>query len=285
MQRSNLAPVVLQLKALGIDNVLRFDYLSAPPSELMIKALELLYSLGALDDSAQLTKPLGTSMAELSLDPMMAKALLSAPSFGCLNEMLTIAAMASLGGNVWFHHEGERKKMESARARFAADEGDHLTLLNAYQAFVTAGKQSPKFCHDNHLNYKSMARAVAVRAQLKRALQQLDLRADDVAPGGRDPVRAGEQIRRCLATGFFAHAAKMRADGTFVSVNGEVVMHAHPSSVMFTRTAEWVVFHEVLETSKKIFIRDVTKVERGWLVEYGGGYYEVTEGKGRGGQG
>lgn len=280
MQRSNLAPVVLQLKALGIENVLRFDYLNAPPSELMIKALELLYSLGALDDDAQLTKPLGTNMAELALEPMMAKALLSAPSFGCLNEMLTIAAMASLGGNVWFHHEGERKKMEEARAKFAADEGDHLTLLNAYQAFVTVGKQSPKFCHEHHLNYKSMSRAVAVRAQLRRALQQLDLRAEERPGGWRDPVWAGEQIRRCLAAGFFAHAARMQADGTFVSVNGEVVMHAHPSSVMFTRTAEWVVFHEVLETSRKIFIRDVTKVERGWLVEYGKGYYEVTE-KGR----
>lgn len=286
MQRSNLAPVVLQLKALGIENVLRFDYLSAPPAELMIKALELLYSLGALDDDAQLTKSLGTSMAELALDPMMAKALLSAPSFGCVSEMLTIAAMASLGGNVWFHQENERKKMEDARAKFAADEGDHLTLLNAYQAFVTSGKQSAKFCHENHLNYKSMSRAVNVRAQLKRALQQLDVRVEEPASGvkvggWRDPARAGEQIRRCLATGFFAHAAKMQADGTFLSAGGNVVLHAHPSSVMFTRTAEWVIFHEILETSKKVFLRDVTKVERKWLEEYGRGYYEVTDSNGR----
>lgn len=286
MQRSNLAPVVLQLKALGIENVLRFDYLSAPPSVLMVKALELLYSLGALDDDAQLTKPLGTSMAELALDPMMSKALLSAPEFGCLSEMLTIAAMASLGGNVWFHHEGERKKMDQARTKFAADEGDHLTLLNAYQAFVTVGKQSSKFCHENHLNYKSMSRAVNVRAQLKRAVQQLGVvieePADGVRKGGwRDPVRAGEQIRRCLTTGFFAHAAKMQPDGTFLSAGGDVVLHAHPSSVMFTRTAEWVIFHEILETSKKVFIRDITKVERRWLVEYGKGYYEVTDGKGK----
>lgn len=282
MQRSNLAPIVLQLKALGIENVLRFDYLSAPPSELMIKALELLYSLGALDDDAQLTRPLGMQMAELALDPMLAKALLSAPSFGCLSEMLTIAAMASLGGNVWFQQQNERKKMDEARAKFAADEGDHLTYLNAYQAFVTVGKQGSKFCHENSLNYKSMARAVSVRAQLKRYLERLGVRveepADGVRVGGwRDPVKAGEQIRRCLATGFFAHAAKMQADGSFLSAGGDVVMHAHPSSVMFTRQAGWVVFHEILETSKKIFIRDVTKIERGWLLEYGKGYYEVMD--------
>ncbi|SPO03926.1 related to ATP-dependent RNA helicase [Cephalotrichum gorgonifer] len=286
MQRSNLAPIVLQLKALGIDNVLRFDYLSAPPSEIMVKALELLYSLGALDEDGKLTTPLGKRMAELALEPMMAKALLSAPSFGCLSEMLTIAAMTSLGGNVWFHHEGERKKMEESRAKFAADEGDHLTLLNAYQAFMTVGKQGSKFCHENHLNYKSMDRAVSIRAQLKRYLQRLDMRVDEPASGvkmdnGRDPARAGEQIRRCLTTGFFAHAAKMQPDGTFLSAGGDVVLHAHPNSVMFTRKAEWVIFHEILETSKKIFIRDVTKVERSWLLEYAPGYYQVTDNKGR----
>ena len=58
IQRSNLAPVILQLKALGIDNVVRFDFLTPPPAELVIRGLELLYSLGALDDYAKLTRPL-----------------------------------------------------------------------------------------------------------------------------------------------------------------------------------------------------------------------------------
>jgi ATP-dependent RNA helicase DDX35 len=101
IQRSNLAPVILQLKALGIDNIVRFPFLTSPPSELVVRALELLYSLGALDTYAKLTKPLGTRMAELAVEPMMAKTLLSASSFGCLSEILTIAAMTSLGGSVW----------------------------------------------------------------------------------------------------------------------------------------------------------------------------------------
>lgn len=141
IQRSNLAPFILQLKALGIDNVLRFDFLTPPPAELMVKALELLFSLGALDEYAKLTRPLGVRMAEIAVEPMMAKTLLSAPTFGCLSEMLTIAAMTSLGGNVWVQADGEKKKMESSRRKFAADEGDHLTLLNVYQAFVTKGKK------------------------------------------------------------------------------------------------------------------------------------------------
>ena len=116
IQRSNLAPTILQLKALGIDNIARFDFLTSPPAELIIRALELLYSLGALDDYAKLTKPLGTRMAELALEPMLATCLLnsSLPAFACQSEMLSIAAMTSLQGAVWFSHDN-KKAEESAR--------------------------------------------------------------------------------------------------------------------------------------------------------------------------
>ena len=237
IQRSNLAPVILQLKALGIDNIARFDYLTPPPSELVIRALELLYSLGALDDYAKLTKPLGTRMAELSVEPMMAKVLLSAPEFGCLSEILTIAAMTSLQGAVWFSHEGSKKSEETARRKFAVEEGDHLTLLNVYHAFVTKGKKDSKWCRDHYLNFKSMTRAVSIRNQLRRYLERFGLNVEE-SLSAPDIIRAGrpdkaEQIRRCLTTGYFAHAARMQPDGSFRTVNGGTVLFAHPTSLMF----------------------------------------------------
>jgi ATP-dependent RNA helicase DDX35 len=282
IQRSNLAPFILQLKALGIDNVLRFDFLSPPPAELMMRALELLYSLGALDDYAKLTKPLGLRMAELAVEPMMAKTLLSAPSFNCLPEILTIAAMTSAGssgGNIFIQHDGEKKAASSARRKFAAAEGDHLTLLNVYQAFVTTGKKQPRFCHDNLLNHKALARAVSIRAQLKRYLERFGVGVDESLSSTTTTTTtaSAEQIRRCLTTGYFAHAARMQADGTFRAVGGgaATVLYAHPSSVLFNRTAEWVVFHEVMETGGKTYIRDVTGIEKGWLVEYAPGFYTM----------
>jgi ATP-dependent RNA helicase DDX35 len=235
IQRSNLAPMVLQLKALGIDNIVRFDFLTPPPAELVIRALELLYSLSALDDYTKLTKPMGARMAELSIEPMMARALLSATQFRCLSEILTIAAMVSLQGAVWFQHDGEKKQTESARRKFAVEEGDHLTLLNVYQAFVTKGRKDPKWCRDNYLNFKSMARAVSIRAQLKRSLERFGIAVDETLSTPRQQGEAdkGEQIQRCLTTGFFAHAAKMQPDGSFKTVNGGTVLFAHPSSIMF----------------------------------------------------
>ncbi|KAI0124916.1 P-loop containing nucleoside triphosphate hydrolase protein [Xylariales sp. AK1849] len=273
IQRTNLAPFVLQLKALGIDNVVRFEYMTPPPAELLIKATELLFSLGALDDYAKLTRPLGMRMAELAVEPMMAKTLLTASSFGCLSEILTIAAMTSLGGTIWIQRDGEKKQVESARRKFAAEEGDHLTLLNVYQTFVTKGKRESRFCHENHLNFKAMTRAVSIRVQLKRYLDRFGITVDENLKASSSS--RGEQIRRCLTTGYFAHAAKMQPDGSFRNVEGGTVLHAHPSSLMFNRKADWVIFHELMETGSKTFIRDITKVEKNWLLEYASDFYQL----------
>ncbi|KAI0556165.1 P-loop containing nucleoside triphosphate hydrolase protein [Xylaria curta] len=273
IQRSNLAPFILQLKALGIDNVVRFDYLTPPPAELMMKATELLYALGALDEYAKLTRPLGLRMAELAVEPMMAKTLLSSPSFDCVNEVLTIAAMTSLGGAVWVQQDGNKKQMESARRKFAAEEGDHLTLLNVYQAFVTKGKKESRFCHDNYLNFKALSRAVSIRAQLKRYLERFGLGVDESAKTHHEGI--ADRVRRCLTTGYFAHAAKMQPDGSYRNVEGGTVLYAHPSSLMFNRKADWVIFHEVMETGTKTFIRDITKIEKSWLLEFSSGFYQT----------
>ncbi|OJD20646.1 hypothetical protein ACJ73_08021 [Blastomyces percursus] len=275
IQRSNLAPVILQLKALGIDNIVRFGFLTPPPSELVVRGFELLYSLGAVDDYAKLTRPLGIQMAELAVEPMMGKVLLSAPSFGCLSEILSIAAMTSLQGAVWFEKSDEKKAVESTRRKFAVDEGDHLTYLNVYQAFVTKGKKDSKWCRDNYLNYRSMLKAVSIRAQLKRYLERFGIQVDE-SLSSSSPAPP-EQIQRCLTTGYFAHAAKMQPDGSFKPISGDITLHAHPSSLMFNRKADWVIFHEILETGQKTFIRDITKIEKSWLLEYAPEYYQVKK--------
>ncbi|CAZ81000.1 unnamed protein product [Tuber melanosporum] len=228
IQRSNLAPVLLQLKALGIDNVVRFDFITPPPSELMVRALELLFSLGALDDYARLTKPLGLRMAEMPVDPMIAKILLNSVTFQCTDQILSIAAMTSVQ-NVFISHEGSKKPAESAKP-FAPK----------------ANKpNAAKWCKDHYLNFRALSRAVS-------------------------------GIRRCLTTGYFAHVARMQPDGSFRSVNG-MQLWAHPSSVMFNRKADWVVFHEVVETGKKTFIRDVTVIEKDWLLEYAPGFHQLRK--------
>jgi ATP-dependent RNA helicase DDX35 len=271
VQRSNLAPVVLQLKALGIDNVARFHFPTPPPAELMVRSLELLSSLGAIDDYARLTKPLGTRMAELPVNPMLSKILLASVELGCFSQILSIAAMTTVQ-NVFVTHVDSKKSAELVQRRlFTAEEGDHLTLLNVYIAFTTRGQKSSKWCRDYSLNFKALTRAVSVRGQLWRYLLRffpdLDKRSCEDA--------TADTIRKCLVMGYFAHAARMGTDGTLRTVGGETELWVHPSSVLFNRRVEWVVFHEIVETAKKTFVRDLTVVENAWLVECAPQFYRV----------
>ena len=86
---------MLQLKKLGIDDLVHFDFMDPPAPETLMRALELLNYLGALDDDGNLTQ-VGTVMSEFPLDPQLAKMVCVSPQFKCANEILTITAMLSV---------------------------------------------------------------------------------------------------------------------------------------------------------------------------------------------
>ncbi|KDO77783.1 hypothetical protein CISIN_1g005436mg [Citrus sinensis] len=156
MQRSNLVSCVIQLKALGIDNILGFDWPASPPPEAMIRALEVLYSLGVLDDDAKLTSPTGFQVAEIPLEPMISKMILSSNELGCSEEIITISAVLSIQ-SIWVSGRGAQKELDEAKLRFAAAEGDHVTFLNIYKGFLQSCKSS-HWCHKNFINYHAMVR-------------------------------------------------------------------------------------------------------------------------------
>lgn len=86
IQRTNLGMVVLLLKSLGINNLIDFDLMDNPPAETLMRALELLYALAALNDKGELTK-LGRRMAEFPVDPMLSKAIIASEKYQCTDEV------------------------------------------------------------------------------------------------------------------------------------------------------------------------------------------------------
>merc|ERR1719359_118850 len=88
IQRSNLCHVVLMLKSIGIEDLLHFDFMDPPPPETLIKALEQLYALSALNDQGDLTKA-GRRMAEFPMDPQLSKVLMASEKYKCVDEMVT----------------------------------------------------------------------------------------------------------------------------------------------------------------------------------------------------
>ncbi|XP_058431413.1 probable ATP-dependent RNA helicase DHX35 isoform X2 [Marmota monax] len=215
MQRSNLAPVILQLKALGIDNVLRFHFMSPPPAQSMVQALELLYALGGLDKDCRLTEPLGLRIAEFPLNPMFAKMLLESGNFGCSQEILSIAAMMQIQ-NVFVIPSNQKSQAMRVHRKFAVEEGDHLTMLNVYEAFIKHNKNS-QWCQEHFLNYKGLVRAATVREQLKKLLVKFQVPKKS-SEGDPDPVL------RCIVSGFFANAARFHSTGAYRNICGKVLL-------------------------------------------------------------
>lgn len=265
MQRSDLSPVVLQLKALGVNNVLRFNFLSAPPAMNMVRGLELLYALGALDESGCLSSPLGMNMVEFPLPPMFAKMLLVSAEFGCSEEAVTVAAMMQIQ-NVFVSPSNEKKASERARTKFSVKEGDHITMVNVYNAFIKQN-QSTRWCAENYVNAKGLRRAVNIRDQLKQILQKYKVPLVSCTENV-------QTLQRCITAGFFANAARMHHDGTYRTVRDGHKLTIHPTSVLYTeKPPSWVIFNEVVMTGKD-YMRDVTVIEPKWLYELAPHYYQ-----------
>ncbi|XP_047627052.1 probable ATP-dependent RNA helicase DHX35 isoform X1 [Phacochoerus africanus] len=265
MQRSNLAPVILQLKALGIDNVLRFHFMSPPPAQSMVQALELLYALGGLDKDCRLTEPLGMRIAEFPLNPMFAKMLLESGNFGCSQEILSIAAMMQIQ-NVFVVPSNQKSQAIRVHRKFAVEEGDHLTMLNVYEAFIKHNKNS-QWCQEHFLNYKGLVRAATVREQLKKLLVKFQVPKKS-SEGDPDPVL------RCIVSGFFANAARFHSTGVYRTIRDDHELHIHPASVLYAeKPPRWVIYNEVIQTSK-YYMRDVTAIESAWLLELAPHFYQ-----------
>ncbi|XP_013671011.1 probable pre-mRNA-splicing factor ATP-dependent RNA helicase DEAH9 [Brassica napus] len=266
MQRSNLVSTVIQLKALGIDNILGFDWPSPPSPQAMIRALEVLYSLQILDDDAKLTSPTGFQVAELPLDPMISKMILASNELGCSDEIITIAAVLSIQ-SVWVIARGVQKEQDEAKLRFAAAEGDHVTFLNVYKGFLES-KKSSQWCYKNFLNYQSMKKVVEIRDQLKRIARRLGITLKS-CDGDIDAVR------KAVTAGFFANACRLEphSNGVFKTIRGSEEVYIHPSSVLFRVNPKWVVYQSIVSTERQ-YMRNVVTINPSWLTEAAPHFYQ-----------
>jgi pre-mRNA-splicing factor ATP-dependent RNA helicase DHX15/PRP43 len=132
MLRSNLASVVLTLKKLGVEDLVHFDFMDPPAPETLMRALEQLNYLGAIDDDGNLTD-FGAIIAEFPLDPQLSAMLVASPKYRCSNEIVSIAALLSVP-QIFMRPKEAQRQADEAKAAFQHADGDHLTLLNAYAA-------------------------------------------------------------------------------------------------------------------------------------------------------
>lgn len=262
IQRTNLNGVVLQLKSLGINELLDFEFMDPPPTESLIGALNQLFALQALNHKGEMTK-LGRQMAEFPTDPMLAKAVLAADKEKCVEEVLSIVSMLSESSALFFRPKDKKIHADSARNRFTVkDGGDHLTLLNVWNQWVDSDF-SPVWARENFLQQRSLTRARDVRDQLAKLCERVE-----VAPStcGASNLRP---IKRAITAGFFPNAARlMRSGDSYRTVKNNTTVWIHPSSVLMSidPPEKMVVYFELVQTTKE-YMRNVMPIEPVWLAE------------------
>ncbi|XP_064595084.1 ATP-dependent RNA helicase DHX33-like [Liolophura sinensis] len=265
IQRCNLAGVVLQMLALGIQDIPNFDFMDKPSMESIIKATEQLHLLGAVEKKEQIQlTPLGKKMAAFPLEPRLSRVILSAKDYGCLEEILSIVSLLSVE-SVLFNPHSKKEEALAARRKFISSEGDHITLLNIFKAYrgVNGNKQ---WCHDNFINMRNMKTAMSVRKQLREISVRLELPLQSC---GLDTT----SIRKCLSMGLFLNSAELQKEGEYCTLTNRKTVAIHPSSALFRCKPAYVIFSELLQTSK-CYMRDLCVIDPDWLHEAAPMYFK-----------
>ena len=266
IQRSNLSMTVLTMKAMGINDLLNFDFMDPPPPQTLVTALEQLYNLGALDEEGLLTR-LGRKMAEFPLDPPVSKMLIASVDLGCSEEILTIIGMIS-AQNIFYRPREKQAAADQKKAKFHQPEGDHLTVLSVYDAWKAAKFSNP-WCFENFIQARSMRRAQDVRKQLVAIMDRYKL---DLVSCGRN----WKKVQMAVCSGFFFHAARKDPQEGYKTLVEQQPVHIHPGSSLFQHQPDWVVYHELVLTTKE-YMRECTAVDPKWLVDLAPRFFKQAD--------
>mmetsp|Transcript_37049 Transcript_37049/g.78217 ORF Transcript_37049/g.78217 Transcript_37049/m.78217 type:complete len:721 (-) Transcript_37049:101-2263(-) len=268
--RSKMSNVVLTLKKLGIDDLVHFDFMDPPAPETLMRALEVLNYLGALDDEGDLTD-LGRQMAELPLDPQLSKMLICSPDYNCSEEIVNIVASMSVP-QIFLRPRESAKAADEAKAQFVDQTSDHITLLNAFASYEEVPYADRKqWCWDNFINDRSISSAENVKKQLRGIMTRLDIPL--LTCKRRNGNYDTNAIRMALTNAMYMQVAYLQRQGSYLTVKDNQIVYIHPSSSIENKP-QWVLFEEFALTSKN-YIRTVTTTRGEWLVDMAPHYFDL----------
>ena len=257
IQRTNLAGVVLKLKAMGVSDVEGFAFAEPPSIRLIKDAYLVLQEIGALGTERELTA-LGAQLAHFPLDPRLARVLVAGSKLGCLQECLVIVAALSIADPRERPHEA-RDAADRAHAAFADKRSDFMWFLRAWpfarELRMLPGKKQQRVCRRRFLSAARMAEWV----QLHDTLAKL---AGDASLAVNRLPATYKAIQSAIAAGFLSQIGEWQVDHYGGCRNASFQLH--PSSVLARRAAPWVVAAEVIETRER-YARTAARIEPQWL--------------------
>src|SRR4051812_947601 len=261
--RTNLASVILQMAALRLGDVEDFPFLDPPDRRQIRDGIALLQELGALDPDAQLT-PVGRRLAQLPLDPRLARMVLEAGRLGCATEVIVIAAALSIQ-DPRERPTDKESEADAAHARFAGEGSDFLALLRLWEYLSErqrelSGSAFRRRCKAEFLHVLRIREWQDLVEQLRRAARSAQI-ARNQSPA--EP----ETIHRALLAGLLSHAGLRDTGPTrprdFTGARG-ARFALWPGSELARRPPAWVVVAELVETSR-LWGRTAAPIDPAWI--------------------
>lgn len=261
--RTNLAGVVLRMKALRLGDPRKFPFIDPPSPRRVRDAYDTLIELGAIDAEHELT-PIGRELAAVPIDPRLGRMIVAAAQEGSLREVLVIvAALATRDPRE--RPLDQREAADEAQKRFADEGSDFLTLLNIWKAFreqerALSGRKLRRWCTESFLSWRGLREWEDLHGQLRRLVRELGYRRN-TAPAPADAVH------RALLTGLLGNVGHRGERHEYEGTLG-IGFFIHPGSVLFERKPRWVVAAEITRT-QRVYARMVAPVRPEWIVTLG----------------
>lgn len=241
----------------------------------MEKALLQLLQLGALEENGAVSK-IGRRIAQLPLTPSLGRVIIEAsrPEMNCLLEVIDIVSCLSVE-NIFLIVDTEeaREQTNAARSQLFRRQGDHLTLLAAVQAYANEPSDRRRWAENHLISHRAMQSVMDVRKQLRaqcKAAHLLDVNAIESENAGvsssttsQSDLRA-ENILKAFLRGFSNNTARLCQDGSYKTFTGNQTVAIHPSSVLFGRKVEAIVYNEFVYTNKA-YARGVSAIQLRWF--------------------
>ncbi len=263
IRRMSIAGVVLAMERIGIEDVMNFRFVDAPDRIAFVEAYETLIALGAIDTMTRKITKLGERMADLPLEPRLARMVIAADQHSCTRSIATIVAFMSIG-NPFVRPKGREMEAELSQGKFKDPRSDFLSYLRVWVEYVRSGF-SREWCFKNFLNAKVLQEVKNVRNQLLLILERSGIK---VTESGSE-----ESISKCVASGLlfnlfqgggrYSYHGVVRKD----SFGNPLEVFIHPGSALFGGFGSvWIVAFETKRTTK-LFARCVMEVNPEWLPE------------------
>ncbi|WFE34845.1 ATP-dependent RNA helicase HrpA [Micromonospora sp. WMMD975] len=271
--RTNLASVILQMTSIGLGDVAAFPFLDPPDRRNVTDGVNLLHELGALDpaetDPAKRLTALGRRLAQLPVDPRLARMVLEGERNGCATEVVVIAAALSIQ-DPRERPADKQAQADQAHARFADKESDFVAYLNLWRYLREKQRELSssafrRMCKAEHLNYLRVREWQDIVGQLRQVLRTPDKGEGRRGAGADLPEEIDTpKVHQSLLPGLLSHLGLKDAQKhEYLGARG-AKFGIFPGSALFKKPPRWVMAAELVETSR-LWGRVAGRVEPEWV--------------------